>query len=73
MLASKGQLRRSYTIDETAALLGISRRTVYYRVKSGLLKTIRTIGGSQRVTVESIEASGAKIVAGQSNGVTPDA
>lgn len=46
---------RSLLIDEAAELLGISRRTVYYRIREGKLRTIRTRGGSQRVLVSSIE------------------
>ena len=48
------QLGRSVTIDHAAQLLGVSRRTVYYRIREGRLRTIRTIGGSQRVLVESV-------------------
>jgi len=47
---------RSFLIDETAAALGVSRRTVYYRIRDGRLRTIRTRGGSQRVLLSSIEA-----------------
>ena len=36
-------------------LLGVSRRTVYYRIREGRLRTIRTLGGSQRVLVESVQ------------------
>ena len=36
-------------------LLGVSRRTVYYRIREGRLRTIRTLGGSQRVLVESVD------------------
>jgi excisionase family DNA binding protein len=43
-------------LEEAATLLGISRRTVYYRIRKGRLLTIRTRGGSQRVLLESIEA-----------------
>ena len=46
----------SVMIDQAAALLGVSRRTVYYRIREGRLLTIRTIGGSQRVLLESIQA-----------------
>src|SRR3979411_1376153 len=46
----------SLMIDQAAALLGVSRRTVYYRIREGRLLTIRTIGGSQRVLLESIQA-----------------
>jgi excisionase family DNA binding protein len=47
---------RSLFVKDAAALLGVSRRTVYYRIRDGRLRTIRTIGGSQRVLLESIEA-----------------
>ena len=49
------QLGRSVTIDHAASLLGVSRRTVYYRIREGRLRTIRTLGGSQRVLVESVQ------------------
>ena len=49
------QLGRSVTIDQAASLLGVSRRTVYYRIREGRLRTIRTLGGSQRVLVESVQ------------------
>jgi excisionase family DNA binding protein len=48
---------RSVLILDAAELLGVSRRTVYYRIRAGTLKTVRTRGGSQRVLVESIEAT----------------
>jgi excisionase family DNA binding protein len=48
-------LGRSVTIDQAAALLQVSRRTIYNRIRDGKLQTIRTIGGSQRVLVSSIE------------------
>jgi excisionase family DNA binding protein len=54
--AFRPQLGRSVTIDQAAQLLGVSRRTVYYRIREGRLRTIRTIGGSQRVVVESVES-----------------
>lgn len=47
--------RRSLLIDDAAILLGVSRRTVYYRIRYGRLDTIRTRGGSQRVLLDSIE------------------
>lgn len=49
------QLGRSVTIDHAASLLGVSRRTVYYRIREGRLRTIRTLGGSQRVLIESVQ------------------
>ena len=49
------RLGRSVTIDQAAELLGVSRRTIYNRIREGKLQTIRTIGGSQRVLVSSLE------------------
>jgi excisionase family DNA binding protein len=48
------RLGRSVTIDQAAALLGVSRRTIYNRIRDGRLRTIRTLGVSQRVLVESL-------------------
>ncbi|MCC7124267.1 MAG: helix-turn-helix domain-containing protein [Acidobacteria bacterium] len=48
------QLGRSVTIERAAGLLGVSRRTVYYRIREGRLLTVRTIGGSQRVLMSSL-------------------
>ena len=48
------QLGRSVTIERAAEILGLSRRTVYYRISDGTLQTIRTRGGSQRVVVDSL-------------------
>jgi excisionase family DNA binding protein len=47
---------RSLMIDQAAGLLGVSRRTVYYRIREGKLRTIRTPCGSQRVLVDSLYA-----------------
>ena len=52
------RLGRSVSIDQAAQLLNVSRRTVYYRIRDGRLLTIRTIGGSQRVLVESLFTMG---------------
>lgn len=52
------RLGRSVSIDQAAHLLNVSRRTVYYRIREGRLQTIRTIGGSQRVLVESLYSLG---------------
>ena len=46
---------RSVLLDQAAALLGVSRRTVYYRIHEGRLRTIRTRCGSQRVLLDSVE------------------
>jgi len=48
------RLGRSVSIDQAASLLNLSRRTIYNRIREGRLVTIRTIGGSQRVLVESL-------------------
>jgi excisionase family DNA binding protein len=46
---------RSVLVDQAAAMLGLSRRTVYYRIRAGKLTTLRTRCGSQRVLMASIE------------------
>jgi len=43
-------------VDHAAELLGVSRRTVYYWIRHGRLQTVRTLNGSQRVLIVSIEA-----------------
>ena len=52
------RLGRSVSIDQAAELLRVSRRTIYNRIRDGRLVTIRTIGGSQRVLVESLTELG---------------
>ena len=47
---------RSLFIDDAARVMGVSRRTVYYRICEGRLRTIRTRCGSQRVLWSSLEA-----------------
>jgi excisionase family DNA binding protein len=56
--AVEPRLGRSVSIDQAAQLLNVSRRTIYNRIRDGRLKTIRTVGGSQRVLVESLTALG---------------
>ena len=46
---------RSVFVGVAAQLLGVSVRTVYYRIHQGRLRTIRTRCGSQRVLLESVE------------------
>jgi len=53
---TRGGGERSLLILEAAGVLGVSRRTVYYRIQEGRLQTIRTRCGSQRVLCSSIEA-----------------
>lgn len=52
------RLGRSVSIDQAAQLLNVSRRTIYNRIRDGRLQTIRTMGGSQRVLVESLHDLG---------------
>lgn len=52
------RLGRSVSIDQAAQLLHVSRRTIYNRIRDGRLLTIRTIGGSQRVLVDSLNELG---------------
>ena len=48
------RIGRSVSLDQAAELLGVSRRTIYNRIREGRLQTIRTLGGSQRVLLESV-------------------
>jgi excisionase family DNA binding protein len=52
---SEPRIGRSVSLDHAAALLGVSRRTIYNRIREGRLQTIRTIGGSQRVLLDSVQ------------------
>jgi excisionase family DNA binding protein len=49
------QVGRSVSIAQAADLLGVSRRTIYNHIKSGRLTTLRTLGGSQRVLLASLQ------------------
>ena len=49
------RMGRSVSLDHAAELLGVSRRTIYNRIREGRLQTIRTIGGSQRVLIDSVQ------------------
>jgi excisionase family DNA binding protein len=48
------RIGRSVSLDHAAQLLGVSRRTIYNRIRAGRLQTIRTVGGSQRVLLDSV-------------------
>ena len=48
------RIGRSISMDYAGELLGMSRRTLYHRIREGCLQTIRTPGGSQRVIIESV-------------------
>jgi excisionase family DNA binding protein len=51
------RIGRSVSLDHAAQVLGVSRRTIYNRIREGRLQTIRTLGGSQRVLVDSMQSS----------------
>jgi excisionase family DNA binding protein len=59
------RIGRSVSLDHAARLLGVSRRTIYNRIRDGRLQTIRTLGGSQRVLLDSVQDG---ILAGPSAG-----
>ena len=49
------RIGRSVSLDHAARLLNVSRRTIYNRIREGRLRTIRTLGGSQRVLLDSVQ------------------
>ena len=51
---SEPRIGRSVSLDHAAQMLGVSRRTIYNRIRDGRLQTIRTPGGSQRVLLDSV-------------------
>lgn len=51
------RIGRSVSLDHAAQMLGVSRRTIYNRIRDGRLQTIRTLGGSQRVLLDSVTDS----------------
>lgn len=55
-LANGPRIGRSVSIDRAAELLGCSRRTIYNLISGGWLQTVRTLGRSQRVLIESLQA-----------------
>ena len=60
------RIGRSVSLDHAAEILGVSRRTIYNRIRDGRLQTIRTLGGSQRVLLDSVHD-----VRGQAGDLTP--
>lgn len=60
------RIGRSVSLDHAAEILGVSRRTIYNRIREGRLQTIRTLGGSQRVLLDSVQD-----VRGQVGDLTP--
>ncbi len=63
------RLGRSVSIEQATQLLGLSRRTIYNRIRDGRLRTIRTLGGSQRILVDSLEAMAARPLASLSQDI----
>jgi excisionase family DNA binding protein len=55
-------LPQTVLIDHAVLLLGVSKRTVYYMIRDGRLRTIRTRCGSQRVLMSSLVAVAGKPV-----------
>ncbi len=54
------RIGRSVSLGQAAEMLRVSIRTVYYWIREGRLRTIRTLNGSQRVLVESIRELGGR-------------
>ena len=54
------RIGRSVSLDQACQILQVSRRTVYNWIRDGRLQTIRTLGGSQRVLVESVRQAGGR-------------
>lgn len=58
-VAFEPRIGRSVSLEQACLMLQVSRRTVYNWIREGRLQTIRTLGGSQRVLLESLrEVSG---------------
>src|SRR3954462_3919984 len=57
------RIGRSVSLDHAAELLGVSRRTIYNRIREGRLQTVKTLGGSQRVTLDSVDTLRARMEA----------
>jgi excisionase family DNA binding protein len=55
------RIGRSVSLDQACQILQVSRRTVYNWIRDGRLRTIRTLGGSQRVLVESVRQAARRV------------
>ena len=66
------RIGRSVSLDHAAELLGVSRRTIYNRIREGKLLTVRTLGGSQRVLLDSVEGESRAARPAPSAGRGPD-
>jgi excisionase family DNA binding protein len=58
MSSSTPPLGRSGSIEQAARQHSVTRRTIYNRIREGRLRTVRTLGGSQRVLVDSLHELG---------------
>ena len=56
------RIGRSVSLDQACQILQVSRRTVYNWIREGRLQTIRTLGGSQRVLVDSVRHAAGELV-----------
>lgn len=63
------RIGRSVSLDQACAILQVSRRTVYNWIRDGRLRTIRTLGGSQRVLVESVRQVAGRVQDAMSAGL----
>jgi excisionase family DNA binding protein len=52
LVGTEPRLGRSVSLEHAAQILGVSRRTIYNRIREGRLQTVRTLGGSQRVVLD---------------------
>jgi excisionase family DNA binding protein len=55
------RIGRSVSLDQACQILQVSRRTVYNWIRDGRLQTIRTLGGSQRVLLESVRQAAGRV------------
>ena len=55
------RIGRSVSLDQACQILQVSRRTVYNWIREGRLQTIRTLGGSQRVLVDSVRQAAGQV------------
>ncbi|MBZ5560518.1 MAG: helix-turn-helix domain-containing protein [Acidobacteriia bacterium] len=68
--AFEPRIGRSVSLDHAAEILGVSRRTIYNRIREGRLQTIRTLGGSQRVLLDSVQEVRSQTADAGSRGAT---
>jgi excisionase family DNA binding protein len=63
------RIGRSVSLDQACQMLQVSRRTVYNWIRDGRLQTIRTLGGSQRVLLESVRQAAGQVQEAMGAGV----